>query len=68
MIEMDFDAALKEMKEQDANDKASKAIYRAQGVNPDEYAQDMQLSKQTGLPLETVRRDREFAKKKASAF
>jgi len=41
MIEMDFDAALKEMKEQDANDKASKAIYRAQGVNPDEYAQDM---------------------------
>lgn len=51
---MDIVEALKQVKEGQQQDEAAAAISSAAGANPDQYAADLALSKQTGIPVETV--------------
>jgi len=62
---MDIENALAQVQANKTREEVGGALFRAATIDPDQHAQDLTLSKQTGMPVDAVAEDRSTAQQEA---
>ncbi len=66
LLEPEIESSINGAQESALNSKARAGIQQAIGTQPDQFAESLQISEKTQLPLDVVERNKEAAKKKAA--